>query len=335
VESGGDEVASALARLLSHAGSAQGAKYGKVLTLVLALLETQPTQLRRPHNAAVLQLLEALCADEARATSAEHRVEVSALLVAALTLADEERLFSAPQLRRLDVLALLSLVNSLYTDDSFSFSRAATAVREALAALPPFQPPLSPEQEAEQLAAALAAAQPPPEALAELGEAEAAEARAMAERCCVAERAAAAAAEAALDRRRGLLVRCCEAAFESYRWPWAQSVVEALVEAAHTCGREGKLSPAHCERLQKTYDAVKTARARRRAGGGGGPGGAETSFEVGAARCVPARLLRPGYARVSDSAFGYACRYTGAAISIRKAVGATTADGRGESSVPR
>jgi hypothetical protein len=136
---------------------------------------------------------------------------------------------------------------------------------------------------------------------------EAALAARMAARMAAAERAAAAAAAALLDARRDALLTCVETAHASYRWPWAQTTVDMLVDAAQAASAD-KFSPAQRERLQRTYTAVRDARHRRRFGGGkGGGGGEPTSFERGAAR------------------------FAGADISIRRAVGSGMGnDGRGE-----
>jgi len=293
-EEGVDDVTSALRRLATHA---VGPKFGKALQLATGLLSARPTTLRRAHGRDALALLRALLGDGARSCAPEWRCEAAALCEAALALRAHEGLFPGAQGEELDVLALLCVTcNGLFTDDSFSFGRVAAEVRSALEALPTLAPPPGPDTAAEQ---------EPPEALQGLSEAEAEEARAMCARMAAAEAVAAAAAAALAERRRDALLRCCEAAAASYRWPWAQSVVDLLMEAAQ--GALHKFPPPQAERLAATVEAVRAARVRRRAGGGGG-GGGETSFERGTAK------------------------FAGAAISIRHAVGGGLGkDGRGES----
>ncbi len=144
-----------------------------------------------------------------------------------------------------------------------------------------------------------------------MDDAEAAAAAAAAARMAAAEAAADAAAAALLDARRDALLACVEAAHASYRWPWAQTTIDLLVEAA-AAAAPAKLSPPQQARLQVVYNAVRDAKHRRKHGGGaggaGGAGGDLTSFERGAAR------------------------FAGAEISIRRAVGSGMGnDGRGES----
>lgn len=131
------------------------------------------------------------------------------------------------------------------------------------------------------------------------------EAAALAERMAAAERAASESEAALWAAWRDHLCLCCEIAWSLYRWPWAQSIVDGLLEGAHEASAS-KLSPAQQARLQRTYGLVVAARNKRRTGGGGGAGADLTSFERGAAV------------------------YAGAEISIRSSVGANTTDGRGE-----
>jgi hypothetical protein len=85
--------------------------------------------------------------------------------------------------------------------------------------------------------------------------AEAAEAARMAARMAAAEAAAAAEGEALLARRRDALLTCIEAAHASYRWPWAQTTVDMLVDAAQSCAP--KFAPQQRERLQRVYTQAR------------------------------------------------------------------------------
>ena len=120
-------------------------------------------------------------------------------------------------------LALQRLLNrSRATRADYEAEPAADEPAEA----PPLPPDASPE-EAEAAAAAFAAA-------------------------AAAERAAALAALALASARRNALLSCVEAAHAQYRWPWAQTTVDQLVDAAHAVAA-AKLSPAQQERLHRTY----------------------------------------------------------------------------------
>lgn len=327
-----DAPAVALARLTQHAHSCGSSnKFAKVVQLTSQLLEGGT--LERRHNKAAfkarqatnqpcarvavretrvaacpdcvlllpswLQLLQALLSDHARVTAPEFRLECAALVKAAC---GADGLFNAKQKAALDVWAVTAVTcNALHTDDSYAFSAAVNDVKAAWSALPEYQPP------SDRSAVAEASAPLPEGVDAE----EAAAAAAMAAKMAAVEREAAAEAEALLDQRRDGLLLCVETAHSMYRWPWAQSIVDGLVDAVHAMA-SAKLSPQQRARLQCTHDAVKEARHRRRIGGGGGGGGGDmTSFERGQAR------------------------FANAEISIRKQVGSSGVDGRGESCAHR
>jgi hypothetical protein len=266
-------------------------KYARVLELFLQLL--QAGQLSRKHNSAALSLLRSLLRDESRATGGEHRSDVSRLLRCAAAL----DVWSTPQKEELEALDWLASANALCTDDNYAFSRVAASVRTAFEQLPLLSDAVEPPDDPQLDAAALDG----------LSEEEQAEARRYAERAKAAELAAARRAVDTAALRRSSLLRCVETAFASYRWPWAQSTVDILVDAAHAAGSVGKLSAPERARLQVVYDDCRAQRARRRAGGGGGGGPGATSFERGAAR------------------------FAGAAISVRHSVGSSLGkDGRGD-----
>jgi hypothetical protein len=107
------------------------------------------------------------------------------------------------------------------------------------------------------------------------------------------------------DEREALL-DACDAAHSLYKFAWAQTGVDMLVEHVHE--RRARFGEAHRRRIVEMYEAVRDKRNKRRKGGGGGEG--MSSFEQSQAR------------------------YSGAAISIRGGVGGEgTRDGRGESAV--
>ena len=292
---GGDEVAAALARLTQHAQSCSGAKWVRVVQLTTQLLSGGT--LERKHNKGAYTLLEALLADGARVTAPESRLECSALVQAAC---DTDGVFNAKQRAGLEVWKVTAcLCNSLFTDDNFSFNAAVAQVKAAWSDLPDFQP-----MAADSADAAVEQVELPEDVSPE----EAAEAAAMAAKMAAAERDAAAAEWALLDSRRDGLLLCVETAYCMYRWPWAHSIVDSLLD--HVNGLAApKLSPEQRARLGKTQEAVRDARGRRRAGGG--EGGDMTSYERGQAR------------------------FANAEISIRKQVGASGTDGRGESCAHR
>jgi len=108
------------------------------------------------------------------------------------------------------------------------------------------------------------------------------------------------------EDERSALLDAVDAAFTHYRWSWAQTTVDLLVDAVHEV-RARKFGQAHQDRIVKVYEAVRDKRNARK-GIGAGPND-KTSFERGQAV------------------------YTNATMSIRRSVGANTVDGRGESSV--
>jgi hypothetical protein len=292
---GGDEVAAALARLTQHAQSSSGAKWVRVVTLTTQLLSGGT--LERKHNKGGYALLEALLCDSARVTAPESRLECSALVQAAC---DTEGVFNAKQRAGLEVWAVTGVTcNSLFTDDNYAFNAAVAQVKAAWSDLPDFQP---------MAAADSAKAVESVELPADVSPEEAAEAAALAAKMAAAERDAAAAEWTLLDARRDGLVLCVETAHGMYRWPWAHSMVDSLLDHVNALAA-AKLSPEQRARLAKTHEAVRHARGRRRAGGG--DGGDLTSYERGQAR------------------------FANAEISIRKQVGASGADGRGESCAHR
>ena len=292
---GGDEIAAALARLTQHAESSSGSKWVRVVQLTTQLLAGGT--LERKHNKAAYALLELLLADGSRVTAPESRLECSALVQAAC---DADGLFNAKQRSGLDTWAVTAVTcNSLFTDDSYAFNAAVAQVKAAWSALPDFQPPQEADsgEPAEQL-----------QLPADVSPEEAAEAAVLAAKMAAAERDAAAAERRLLDQRRDGLLLCVESAHSMYRWPWAASIVDGLLD--HVQGLAGaKLSPEQRARLGKAQEAVRDAGGRRRAGGG--DGGDMTSYERGQAR------------------------YANAEISIRKQVGSSGADGRGESCAHR
>lgn len=143
-----DEVADALVRLTTHAGSAK--KHCKCVELALALVQT-PDRVQRKHNKlafavraspasqqhtseASTQLLEALMADPVLVMAPETRLECSELITAACAL---EGVFSAKQAPWLRVWRLLAVTaNALHTDDSYTLNRAVADVRAAFADTP-------------------------------------------------------------------------------------------------------------------------------------------------------------------------------------------------------
>jgi len=246
-----------------------------------------------------VQLLETLLSDSARVTAPEFRLECAALARAAC---EAEGLFNAKQAAALDVWAVTAVTcNALHTDDSYAFNAAVSNVKAAWSALPDFQ--------SSGTNAASASVAPPLEDPQDVSPEELAEAAAMAAKMAAVEREAAAEAEALLDKRRDGLLLCVEIAFSMYKWPWASSIVDTLLDFVHGVAAT-KLSPEQRVRFQKTHDAVKEARSRRMTGGAGGSLD-QTSFERGQAR------------------------YANAEISIRKQVGALGSDGRGESCAHR
>ena len=294
VPPGGDEVAAALARLTQHAQSSSGAKWVRVVTLTTQLLSGGT--LERKHNKGAYALLEALLSDGARVTAPESRLECSALVQAAC---DTDGVFNTKQRAGLEVWKVTAVTcNSLFTDDNYSFNAAVAQVKGAWSDLPDFQP----------MAADSADAAVQVELPADVSLEEAAEAAAMAAKMAAAERDAAAAEWKLLDSRRDGLLLCVETAHGMYRWPWAHSMVDSLLDHVQALAAT-KLSPEQRARLGKTHEAVRDARGRRRAGGG--DGGDLTSYERGQAR------------------------FANAEISIRKQVGASGADGRGESCAHR
>ena len=286
----GDEVSAALERLTVHAGNAK--KFRKVAELATQLLADG--QLARKHGKAVFQarkaanavlgsdnasdahhsrsqFLEAAMADPARVTAPECRVEFGALLRAARGCA-ERGVLNAKHCAALDVWCLAGLTaNALFTDDSYEFSRTAAEVRAAFAALPgacfeiwrcrlarPLTRGPRADYEAEPAAEEPSEAPPlPPDASPEEAEAAAAAFAAAA----AAERAAALAELALASARRDALLSCVEAAHASYRWPWAQTTVDQLVDAAHAVAAT-KLSPAQQERLHRTYIQARVVATR-------------------------------------------------------------------------
>ena len=141
------------------------------------------------------------------------------------------------------------------------------------------------------------------------------EERAFAARMRAAEFRAATEAWQVKEDERTAILDALDAAHSHYKFNWAQTTVDMLVDFAHE--QREKFSEEQRERVVKVWEEVRDKKNARKGigGGGGGGGGAagsggdQTSFERGAAV------------------------YKNAAISIRRAVGGEGCkDGRGESS---
>ena len=91
-----------------------------------------------------------------------------------------------------------------------------------------------------------------------------------------AERAAEAEAHTLLDDERDALLDAVDAAETHYRWNWAQTAIEMLVEATHT--RRDRFSPEQAARVESRWEATREKRNARKGGGGGG-GEKATSFD--------------------------------------------------------
>jgi len=192
------------------------------------------------------------------------------------------------------------VVNDVHTDDNFQFAKATKAVKALVDALDDLGPRPHDDEEDEE------DEKDDEKARHEGEDTEAREMREYAQRMRAAERRAELDAWQLREDEREALLDACDAAHSLYKFAWAQTGVDMLVEHVHE--RRARFGETHRRRIVEMYEAVRDKRNKRRKGGGGGEG--MSSFEQSQAR------------------------YSGAAISIRGGVGGEgTRDGRGESAV--
>ena len=289
--------ASALTKIAAHIGNP--AKFKKCAQLALALM--RGGELERRHGKALFAVLtNAMEPTPRRANDPAVRFEYRELFDAAEACGDDGVL-NAKHKAQLAVWMLhVRVVNDVHTDDNFQFAKATKAVKALVDALDDLGPRPHDDEEDEEDEKA------DEKARHEGEDTEAREMREYAQRMRAAERRAELDAWQLREDEREALLDACDAAHSLYKFAWAQTGVDMLVEHVHE--RRARFGEAHRRRIVEMYEAVRDKRNKRRKGGGGGEG--MSSFEQSQAR------------------------YSGAAISIRGGVGGEgTRDGRGESAV--
>ena len=285
-----DHVA-ALERIATHI--VNPAKFKKAAALALALMRTG--DLERRHGKALFKVLEAaMHPTPRRANDPSARYEYRELFDAAETCADDGVLNAKHKARLAVWMTHVRLVNDVHTDDNFQFAKATKAIAARVDALAPYTPLPDPDPD------------PDPDPAADDADEDAAERRAHEARMRRAERAAEAEAHKLLDDERDALLDAVDAAETHYRWSWAQTAIEMLVEATHA--RRNRFSPEQAARVEARWEATRDKRNARKGGGGGG-GEKATSFDRAQAKV------------------------RGESMSVRGGVGNGTRDGRGESGV--
>ena len=280
----------ALERIATHI--ANPAKFKKAAALALALMRTG--DLERRHGKALFKVLEAaMHPTPRRANDPSARYEYRELFDAAETCADDGVLNAKHKARLTVWMTHVRLVNDVHTDDNFQFAKATKAIAARVDALPPYVPLPDPDPD------------PKPGTAAD-DDFDDAERLAHEARMRRAERAAEAEAHTLLDDERDALLDAVDAAETHYRWNWAQTAIEMLVEATHT--RRDRFSPEQAARVESRWEATREKRNARKGGGGGG-GEKATSFDRAQAKV------------------------RGESMSVRGSVGNGTRDGRGESGV--
>ena len=290
----------ALAKIAAHIGNP--AKFKKCAQLALALM--RGGELERRHGKALFAVLtNAMEPTPRRANDPAVRFEYRELFDAAEACGDDGVL-NAKHKAQLAVWMLhVRVVNDVHTDDNFQFARATKAVKALVDALDDLGPRPHDDEEDEEDEKDDEKAQ---QKANEGEDTEAREMREYAQRMRAAERRAELDAWQLREDEREALLDACDAAHSLYKFAWAQTGVDMLVEHVHE--RRARFGETHRRRIVEMYEAVRDKRNKRRKGGGGGEG--MSSFEQSQAR------------------------YSGAAISIRGGVGGEgTRDGRGESAV--
>jgi hypothetical protein len=288
----------ALAKIAAHIGNP--AKFKKCAQLALALM--RGGELERRHGKALFAVLtNAMEPTPRRANDPAVRFEYRELFDAAEACGDDGVL-NAKHKAQLAVWMLhVRVVNDVHTDDNFQFAKATKAVKALVDALDDLGPRPHDDEDDEN-----DEKKDDDEKANEGEDDEAREMREYAQRMRAAERRAELDAWQLREDEREALLDACDAAHSLYKFAWAQTGVDMLVEHVHE--RRARFGETHRRRIVEMYEAVRDKRNKRRKGGGGGEG--MSSFEQSQAR------------------------YSGAAISIRGGVGGEgTRDGRGESAV--
>lgn len=289
-------------------------KFTKAASLALTLMRSG--ELSRAHGKSLFKVLSAAMEPTPRrANDAAVRFEYRELFDAAEECA-EDGVLNAKHKARLAVWLLYArTINDVHTDDTFQFAKAAKAIRALIEGLGEYEE--RPEEEdGEEMAATVGGGAGDGSSNDGSGgggggggqggdDAE----RAFAARMRAAEFRAATEAWQLREDERTALLDAVDAAHSHYKFNWAQTTVDMLVDFAHE--HRDKFSEEQRDHIVEVWEAVRDKKNARKGigGGGGGGGGDQTSFERGAAV------------------------YKNAAISIRRAVGGEgCADGRGESS---
>ena len=248
----------ALAKIAAHIGNP--AKFKKCAQLALALM--RGGELERRHGKALFAVLtNAMEPTPRRANDPAVRFEYRELFDAAEACGDDGVL-NAKHKAQLAVWMLhVRVVNDVYTDDNFQFAKATKAVKALVDALDDLGPRPHDDEEDEE------DEKDDEKARHEGEDTEAREMREYAQRMRAAERRAELDAWQLREDEREALLDACDAAHSLYKFAWAQTGVDMLVEHVHE--RRARFGEAHRRRIVEMYEAVRDKRNKRRKGGGG------------------------------------------------------------------